>query len=399
MNIPKASVGLPAYNGRPLEVAEEADGPRVCLPTVRNFARHIYRSAGYESEDVLTESANTDLLHLEPGKQFALRARLLWNMKLLEKDVSRGLAYVNPGLRPARVTKDYDLFMFVCPVHMDVLNFNVIRGWKKRCKTSVCWIHELWAANLPRYKHWLFRLREFDHVILSFKDSVEAVSDAIGRRCHHVPGGVDALRFCPYPNSPARVINVYSIGRRLKGPHQALLKWASDDGIFYVHDTFGNPGATLASDYLTHRNAYANMAKRSQLFMVAPGSVDLTNLTRGQVEVGFRYFEGAAAGAVLVGQSPNCEAFQRSFDWPDSVVEINPDGSDAVEVLTALLADQNKVAGISRRNATEALLRHDWVYRWKEIFAIAGIKPTRAMEARERRLKALAALVGEELFI
>jgi hypothetical protein len=48
------------------------------------------------------------------------------------------------------------------------------------------------------------------------------------------------------------------------------------------------------------------------------------------------------------------------------------------------------MAAISTRNATEALLRHDWLYRWKEMFRVAGIEPTPRMVARERRLKDMA---------
>jgi hypothetical protein len=138
------------------------------------------------------------------------------------------------------------------------------------------------------------------------------------------------------------------------------------------------------------------MAKRSQFFVVAQGSVDLNYLTRGQVEVGFRFYEGAAAGSVLVGQTPDCETFHQTFSWPDSVIDVKPDGSDTVKVLADLLADPDRMQKISRRNTAEILLRHDWVYRWKEIFAIAGIKPTRAMEVREKRLKELAALAAGE---
>jgi hypothetical protein len=47
---------------------------------------------------------------------------------------------------------------------------------------------------------------------------------------------------------------------------------------------------------------------------------------------------------------------------------------------------------ISQRNAAEALLRHDWGYRWKRIFQVAGLEPLPAMDAREQRLKQLAAI-------
>lgn len=369
-------------------VAEDTDHLRVCVPTTRNFARNVFLGATYEAQDVLTKCADADLLYLEPQRRFQFRKQLLW--KLLKVDVSRRLAYVNPGIQSVQLEKDYDLFVFNCPIGTDPLYFNAIRGWKDRCKTSVCWINELWAADLPRFKNWLFRFREFDHVIVGLKGSVEAVSNAIGRSCHYVPGGVDAIRFSPCLEPPSRVINVYSVGRRLEGIHQALLKLAALGKIFYVHDTMENSGNALTSDYQAHRNAYANMAKRSHLFMVAQGFVDTADRTRGQIEVGFRYYEGSAAGAILVGQTPDCDTFRQTFDWPDAVVDIKPDGSDTVQVITDLLADPDRLQRISRRNAVEALLRHDWVYRWKEIFAIAGIKPTRRMKTREKRLKQLA---------
>jgi hypothetical protein len=49
---------------------------------------------------------------------------------------------------------------------------------------------------------------------------------------------------------------------------------------------------------------------------------------------------------------------------------------------------------ISRRNAKEALLHHDWVYRWKQILNIAGLKPTPKLEVREKRLKQMAEQIG-----
>jgi len=78
------------------------------------------------------------------------------------------------------------------------------------------------------------------------------------------------------------------------------------------------------------------------------------------------------------------------FSWPDAVIEIKTNGSDVVEVLSCLSAQPERLHEISRRNAMEALLRLDWVYRWKQILEIAGLKPTPAMDTREKRLKQLA---------
>ncbi len=376
-----------------VNTAESSEGsrePRICMPTFSAFARNAFRTALYEAQDVLVGCNDVDLIPLEPSNGFAFREK--WLTRLVNHDVSRRLVSLNPGLRPVRLTRDYDLFMFVCSDFQDVWYANAIEGWRDHCRTSVCWIDELWSGHVPQIQYWLPILNRFDHVILGIGGSGKALGDAIGRPCHEIQAGVDAIRFSPYPNPPARVIDVYSIGRRWAGIHRALLKLAATKKIFYIYDTLDNAGYSKTPDYAQHRDLYANKAKRSRFFIVAPGKMNSPEETHGQVTLGFRYFEGLAAGAVLVGQAPDCEAYRRHFDWPQAVIEIQPDGSDVVEVFARLSADPERLREISCRNAEEALRRHDWVYRWREILGIAGLKPTPAMEAREKQLGELVEL-------
>jgi hypothetical protein len=191
---------------------------------------------------------------------------------------------------------------------------------------------------------------------------------------------------------PARVIDVYSIGRRLEGIHRALYEAGLRKDIFYIYDTCPEIADMQPYDHGEHREFLANMVKRSRFFLVAPGKVNRANETRGQIEVSYRYFEGASAGAIMVGQVPECDAYGELFPWPDAVVAIKTDGSDAMDVIASLNSDVDRLSTMSRRNAAESLLRHDWIYRWKEMFRYAGLQPTPAMRARELRLRELASL-------
>jgi hypothetical protein len=175
------------------------------------------------------------------------------------------------------------------------------------------------------------------------------------------------------------------------------LDQAAKKGLFYVHDTMNVTDAYLP-DHRQHRDLFANMAKRSHFFLVAPAKMDFRIDTGGQIEIGSRYFEGAAAGTVLIGRKPESESFLELFGWQDAVIDIESDGSDLTAVLSRLWGQPERRLEISRRNSVESLLRHDWVYRWKEILSIAGLKPRAAMEERERRLKKIAeaAKKGEE---
>jgi hypothetical protein len=349
-----------------------------------------FQCGKYEAQDVLVESDEVDLIQLRAGRGFQFKEK--WQRRLLYRDLSGKLALANPGVQPVRLTKQYDLFLVVCQTYWDLLYANAIEGWKDHCKTSVCWIDELYAAAVPLYKHWLPSLHRFDHVVLGMKGSTDAVSKVVGTRCHYVAGAVDALRFSPCPSHPERVIDVYSVGRRAEPVHNLLRQLSEGGDCFYIFDTL-HGGETPVSDHAQHRELYASIAKRSRYFMVAPGKVTVADETQGQIEVGFRYFEGATAGAVLLGQAPDCESFRQMFDWPDAVVEIGTDGSDVAEVMRSLNAQPERLLEISRRNTVETLRRHDWIYRWKEILSIAGLEPLPAAFAREKRLHELAETV------
>jgi spore maturation protein CgeB len=342
-----------------------------------------------EAEDVLAESNEVDFVTLESTRLYE-RSKSLFR-RCLYHDISRKLAFVNPGLRSVRLRKEYDLLIFACSSWWDVFHINAIRGWKDLCRTSVCWIDELYAHSVPEFKYWLPLLRVFDHVVLGMSGSIKPVSDAIGKPCHYVPGGVDALRFSPYPNPPKRSVDLYSIGRRWEGIHRSLVSLARADQLFYIFDTLQS-GDSPVRNHREHRELYASVAKRSKFFLVAPVKMDLQRETGGQVEIPFRYYEGAAAGCVMIGQSLDCEPFRQMFGWPNAVIEVLPDGSDVTEIISRLLAEPDLITHISQTNAAEALLRHDWVYRWKQILSIAGLDCTQAMEDREKRLHRLASL-------
>jgi hypothetical protein len=369
------------------EVSRETITPRICMLTARGFKKKAFYCAQYEAQDVLLDVDDVDLIHLEPGRGYKFKEA--WQRRLLFRDVTRKLIFANPGLHKVRLDQEYDLFLVMCQMEHDFLDISAIEGWQDHCKTSVCWISEMWAARIPLCKYWIHSLRRFDHVFVSARDSVAALSDAIGRPCRWLPDAVDTLRFTPFPNPPARVIDVYSIGRRRKEIHRALLEATGGTDIFYVYDTFAGSMCDVLN-YREHRNFFSNMAKRSRFFVVAPAKVGIAAETGGQIEIGARYYEGASAGAVMIGEAPECEAFRELFPWQDAVISLQADGSDVQKVLSSLEAEPERISAISRRNAAEALVRHDWVYRWKEILRVAGIEPSRRMKLREQRLRDLA---------
>src|SRR5688572_23194557 len=138
--------------------------PRICMPTWRGFKKVAFQGGLYEAQDVLTQIDAVDLLHLEPAPGF--RTKEQWQRRLLWRDVSRRLIFKNPGLKRVRLNREYDLFVLVCQNWWDLLYVNALEGWKDHCRTSVCYIDELWTGLLPSYKYWLHAFNQFDHVIV-----------------------------------------------------------------------------------------------------------------------------------------------------------------------------------------------------------------------------------------
>ena len=70
------------------------------------------------------------------------------------------------------------------------------------------------------------------------------------------------------------------------------------------------------------------------------------------------------------------KSYRELFGWPDAVIQIEPNGSDVMAVLSrARFRPRTNGRNQYRRNTNEALRHHDWVYRWKEMFQIIGIEP------------------------
>src|SRR5690348_4288067 len=205
---------------------------RTLLFSHRNiFEGALFRCPHYEFEDIICQIDSVDVLAPRPTKWFKYGSRIA---NRLARDTTLAL---NPGIEKVKLKGNYDLLFAVCGFPKDLLHLNVVTNWKDHCRVSICLLDEIWASQLSKYECFLKILSQFDYVMLYYSQSVKPLSEVIGNKCFFLPPGVDAIRFCPYPELPKRVVDVYSIGRRSEVTHQALLKMAKEGSIFYVYDS------------------------------------------------------------------------------------------------------------------------------------------------------------------
>jgi hypothetical protein len=361
--------------------------PRVLIFSLRNiFGGDLFRCTHYEFEDIICEIDSAVLLAPEVDP-YSMRSTFAMRLAY------HAPVTLNPGIRRIPAKIHYDIFFTICgglARPYDLLMLNAVSNVRDMCRTSVCLVDELWIKQMFKHRHFLRILSKFDVVMLYYSQTVKPLSEQIGRKCIFLPPGVDTILFCPYPHPPKRVVDVYSIGRRSEITHQKLLRMVRESGLFYLHDSIGGHEAINSKE---HRALLSNVAKRSRYFIVNPGLIDRPDTRGNQIEISNRYFEGAASGTIMVGERPNNEEFEKLFDWPEAVTQLPYDSCDIEMVIKDLDGDLERQDRIRRTNVVQALMRHDWAYRWEAVLKAVGLGPMQGVLERKERLRKLAEAV------
>ena len=361
-------------------------GPaRVLLFSQRARAPLISRCFSYEMEDTIAALDAVDLV--APGYRHGLGELVYRAVNKAGRGTSllRGL---NPAVRPVPIERRYPLFFAVFQFATDLPTLNALKGWRERCDQAVCLIEELWAQDLGRFASQLAILRRFDRVLTNCRSTVEPLSEAIDRPVHYIAPGVDALRFLPGEPPPVRCIDIHNLGRRHPATHAALLEYSRARGRFYLYDTL--QGNLPVQDPVQHRDLLAEKLKRTGFFIANKAKANEGGERGTQEEVGFRFFEGAAAGTVMVGDPPDVASFHENFDWRDAVVRLPFGSGEVAGLLDALTEDPEGLRRIRAANVRNSLERHDWSARWGQILEWTGLPPMEALAERQARLQRLA---------
>ena len=134
----------------------------------------------------------------------------------------------------------------------------------------------------------------------------------------------------------------------------------------------------------------ATILKHSRYFIANRSHVNNPEFTAGRDEISARFYEGVAAGTVMIGEAPRTEEFKRQFDWPDAVIHVPFDSPDIGDILADLNGDPGRLQAVRGKNVREAARRHDWLYSIRIVFDVLGLPPTESMEARAHRLDQIA---------
>jgi hypothetical protein len=366
---------------------------KVLLLSERRISDLVAYCLAYEFEDTfaaVTDAERIDVTDLS-SLEFSRRAYKLARTALGSPRLARRLA---PYPRnKVLLDRDYELFFAVFSHAFELYSLEAIPNWRQRCRQSACFITEVWSDNLPDYL--LELLSGFDHIFLGLRNCVDDVARITGRPCSYLPLAVDVLRFAPVPAQP-RPIELCNIGRRSAVTHQALLDDAERRQSFYYYDTVAASGNDLKQRTFRvdhpqeHRRMLATLLKNSRYFIANRSHVNDPAFAAGRDEISARFYEGAAAGTVMIGEAPRIDEFKRQFDWPDAVIDLPFDSPDIARILAELNGNPERLRAVMSENVRQAALRHDWLHRIRVVFDVLGLPPTEQMRARALRLSEVA---------
>lgn len=338
----------------------------------------VARCSGYEFEDAVVQLEGARLAAPRFNRWGGGLDR--WSRAVARRSTVLDRARLGTAVEPIGTT---DLLVASFQFPEDRLALASMGSWRPRVGTAVAVIEELWADTLARRPALTKLFARFDHVFTNCAHSVERLSEVTGVPCSYLAPGVDALRFFPFASEPSRPIDVTSIGRRSGATHAALLGAAEQGKIFYYFDTIEPRRVWSPAE---HRIRLAELAGRSKYWLVNEAKFDDHEATGGQQEIGFRFFEGAAGGAVLLGHAPESEVFESLFGWPDSVIEMPPGDPSILDLLAELDTQRHRIATARHANVVNTLRRHDWSHRWCQILDTLGMDRPGTIDERQDQL-------------
>ena len=358
---------------------------RTLLISLRRMLPYLSHANLYEFEDVAATLDDVDVFvpeppggeDREPGVAAKLRRRL-------EEATSR--APTSSEGAP------YDDVIVMFQSLPDLERLRPLQRWAALGRRCSIVFQECWATSIVPGRSDFERLNQFDRVFLAAGGSVEKLGACIRTPVVHLPFGIDAHVFSPRDPGRPRTIDFYALGRRHPKVHEDLVALARRQDFFYAYDSIWLRGRGRFQDEREHRLLTSRMIQNTRFFAVNRGRFDAPDVIADQDEVNPRYYEGACAGATLVGAIPQTDRFADLMGWTDAVIPFDPETQEIVPLLEELGTQTERLETARRTGIRECLGRHDWLYRWRVLLAELGLDERPAMARREELLKKRAAV-------
>ncbi len=239
-----------------------------------------------------------------------------------------------------------------------------VPGWRKAFSTVLIYVIDPWInwTNWPDQAP-----RDVDAYFVPDIRVAEHYRNVHGVKAHPIALAADVLRFGS--NRKDRPLDVVAYGRQ-HAEYLNIIRKAFNDPRsprFIYHDTLSS---AVCSDFRSNRNLIWKLLHKSRVSLCFDvlATPDTRKGDRARSIIPLRYYEAAAAGTAIVGRHPSVPEMTTEFNWPDATIKLPESPADALAYLESLLDDRDRLSAIHVRNHAEAWRRHDWRYRFRDMF-------------------------------
>ena len=355
--------------------------PNLGILSQRGLSTHLSRCCGYEFEDTLCAAFPGTTLYA-PRLNSSIRTGLKIKARFAHGRSSGGIF---DNVFAIEEVDEHEVLLAVMGQVRDLALLGAMRDWRRKSRYAICWLHELWIEEIPRLRGMLRALEQFDLVLCSLYYTAEKLREELkGPDVIYLPPGVDTLGFAPSIEPSLRPIDITNLGVIADATHESLLEYVKQIDGFYFFDT--EKGTREARSPSQHRLRYANILKRSKYFLCHFAKIAFEE-SGGQLEFGLRYFEGLAAGCVVLGSRKSRPDFDKFLGWEDSVLEMPFECPNTSEILQRLDREADRLRDISARNVRRSLESNDHAHRWKTIVDRLGLSEDYHLRRRQEEVQ------------
>ena len=210
-----------------------------------------------------------------------------------------------------------------------------------------------------------------DHLFVISAELADEINESLPIPASFLPLAADLLHYGRRSDHQfVRGIDIVNYGRTRADLHQVLQRHYNqgDSQRIYFHTTFSGTDVFNPQEHMMLMSKLLSRSKINICF--EPSYIPRF---RGYSPILLRWFEGWSCGCAIVGKRPFGKGVASLLDWENSTLELPDNPADWIPFFEELLDNEELLLDISQRNYREALLRHDWRYRLREMFSTLNL--------------------------
>jgi hypothetical protein len=229
---------------------------------------------------------------------------------------------------------------------------------------------------------------KLDHLYVIIPELVDPLRKRLGVPVTFLPLSCNVLDLGSARTD--RGVDVLAYGRQWDHYGEALDQHflAPDSERLYL-TSFSHPSAP---NTLAQRKQFWSVLARSRISVAFAPDASRPRFL-GLPVVTARWYEGLAAGCVMVGRRPHSPTFEKLFCWPDAAIELPEKPEHAPDAIEELLGQPERLRRAHVRNHLNMLKHLDARHTFRTLCQTVGVElpagAARELERLDRQVQAL----------